>query len=254
MQGQRGLSTNSSEYNAQDFMISQMLGRIATAEPVRVVAVSGSGVSPVGFVDVQPLINLVTGEQKAQEQSVLFKLPYLRIQGGKNALVIDPQPGDIGLAVYAMRDTESLKESRGKDGNVNPGSARAMSKGDGFYLGGFLNAAPERYVLVDDEGVTIEGVAKLTMHGETSVLTAENGLTINADVRINGSLTWTGTAQGDGGPVPAYPDNHSNGGVLCLIFSTSRLQDRCPAANSSDKPHGSFSKCREPQTQHSLPQ
>lgn len=26
MQGQRGLSTNSSEYNAQDFMISQMLG------------------------------------------------------------------------------------------------------------------------------------------------------------------------------------------------------------------------------------
>lgn len=88
MQGQRGLSTNSSEYNAQDFMISQMLGRIATAEPVRVVAVSGSGVSPVGFVDVQPLINLVTGEQKAQEQSVLFKLPYLRIQGGKNALVI----------------------------------------------------------------------------------------------------------------------------------------------------------------------
>ena len=177
MQGQRGLSTNSSEYNAQDFMISQMLGRIATAEPVRVVAVSGSGVSPVGFVDVQPLINLVTGEQKAQEQSVLFK-----------------------LAVYAMRDTESLKESRGKDGNVNPGSARAMSKGDGFYLGGFLNAAPERYVLVDDEGVTIEGVAKLTMHGETSVLTAENGLTINADVRINGSLTWTGTAQGDGGP------------------------------------------------------
>ena len=200
MQGQRGLSTNSSEYNAQDFMIRQLIGQIATAEPVRVVAVSGSGISPVGFVDVQPLVNLVTGEQKAQEQSVLFKLPYLRIQGGKNALVIDPQPGDIGLAVYAMRDTESLKESRGKGGNVNPGSARSLSKGDGFYLGGFLNDAPERYVQIDDEGVTIEGVAKLTMHGETSVLTAESGLTINADVRINGSLTWTGTAQGAGGP------------------------------------------------------
>lgn len=115
MQGQRGLSTNSSEYNAQDFMISQMLGRIATAEPVRVVAVSGSGVSPVGFVDVQPLINLVTGEQKAQEQSVLFKLPYLRIQGGKNALVIDPQPGDIGLAsLRHAAHTESLKESQGE--------------------------------------------------------------------------------------------------------------------------------------------
>lgn len=211
MQGQRGLSTNSSDFNAQDFMIRQMLGRIATAEPVRVVAVSGSGISPVGFVDVQPLVNLVTGEQKAQEQSVLFKLPYLRLQGGKNALVIDPQPGDIGLAVYAMRDTESLKESRGADGTVNPGSARALSKGDGFYLGGFLNAAPERYVQVDDEGVFIEGVARLTMHGETSVLTAESGLTINADVRINGSVTWTGTAQGHGGPA-RFSGGITNGG------------------------------------------
>ena len=45
MQGQRGLSTNSSEYNAQDFMIRQLIGQIATAEPVRVVAVSGSGIS-----------------------------------------------------------------------------------------------------------------------------------------------------------------------------------------------------------------
>lgn len=218
MQGQRGLSTNSSEYNAQDFMIRQLIGQIATAEPVRVVAVSGSGISPVGFVDVQPLVNLVTGEQKAQEQSVLFKLPYLRIQGGKNALVIDPQPGDIGLAVYAMRDTESLKESRGKGGNVNPGSARSLSKGDGFYLGGFLNDAPERYIMVDDTGITLDDGqgGKLELKGGKLTITAPAGIesmsptevhhtpslvfgdgdgataTMNADMQINGSIESTG--------------------------------------------------------------
>ncbi len=89
-----------------------------------------------------------------------------------------------------------------------------MSKGDGFYLGGFLNDAPERYVLIDNEGVTIEGVAKLTMHGETSVLTAESGLTINADVRINGSITWTGTAQGDGGPARFSGGLTNRGGTV----------------------------------------
>lgn len=217
MQGQRGLSTNSSEYNAQDFMIRQLIGQIATAEPVRVVAVSGSGISPVGFVDVQPLVNLVTGERKAQEQSVLFKLPYLRIQGGKNALVIDPQPGDIGLAVYAMRDTEVVKANR--DGKAaNPGSARTYSKGDGFYLGGFLNATPKRYIMVDDTGITLDDGqgGKLELKGGKLTITAPAGIesmsptevhhtpslvfgdgdgataTMNADMQINGSIESTG--------------------------------------------------------------
>lgn len=186
MQGQRGLSTNSSEYNAQDFMISQMLGRIATAEPVRVGRRLRLGRLPGGLrrraASRQPRDGRTEGA--GAERAVQASLPAY--PGREERSGRRPAAGDIGLAVYAMRDTESLKESRGADGNVNPGSARAMSKGDGFYLGGFLNAAPERYVMVNDEGVTIEGVAKLTMHGETSVLTAESGLTINADVRING--------------------------------------------------------------------
>ena len=199
VQGQRGLATNSSAYNAQDFMIRRMLQSINTAEPVRVTAVSSpGGVEPVGFVDVAPLVNLVAGDGSGHVQSGLFKLPYLRVQGGKNALIIDPKPGDVGLAVYCMRDTEAVKENRGA-ASANPGSARMCNKGDGFYLGGFLNGTPERYLMVDDEGVTIEGKTSIIMHGETVTITAESGVTINADVLINGSITWTGTAQGQGG-------------------------------------------------------
>ena len=73
-------------------------------------------------------------------------------------MIVNPQPGDNGLALFSMRDVSVLKSSR--NGPVQPGSRRYMSAADGFYLGGFLNPTAERYVMIDDEGVTIEGVAK----------------------------------------------------------------------------------------------
>ena len=76
MQGQRGLYTNSSEYNAQDFMISQMLGRIATAEPVRVVAVSGSGSQTTSNVRCAPSASIISsGFPKSSFQENFFSSP-----------------------------------------------------------------------------------------------------------------------------------------------------------------------------------
>lgn len=139
IKGQQDFTTDASQFNATDFQIQQALRKINTAEPVRVVSVQPGAVGPVGMVSVQPLVNLVTGTGDGMAQSTLYQLPYLRIQGGENAVIVDPKPGDIGLAVYAMRDTETVKANR--DGKAaNPGSARMYSKGDGFYLGGFLNA------------------------------------------------------------------------------------------------------------------
>lgn len=217
-QGQQGFSAAASEYNAQAFLLRQALLRLNTAEPVRVVAVH-PGTGATGTVDVLPLVRLVTGSGEGMDQSVLFTLPYLRVQGGRNAIIIDPEPGDVGLAVYAMRDTETVKAMAGTDaGPVNPGSARSYDKGDGFYFGGFLNAQPERFVRVDDGGVTIEGVASITMHGNKTTITAENGATINADVLINGnllvngSITWTGTAQGKDGARARFSGGWENTG------------------------------------------
>lgn len=217
VRGQQGFSTGASGYNAAAFQIEQTLRKINTAEPVRVVSVQPGAVGPVGTVSVQPLVNLVTGAGDGMEQSELFQLPYLRIQGGQNAVIVDPQPGDMGLAVYAMRDTEAVKASR--DGTpANPGSARSYSKGDGFYLGGFLNAAPQRYVMVDDTGITLDdgqgGILKL--QGGKLTITAPAGIeitapsevhhtpalifgdgdgataTMNANMQINGSVTSSG--------------------------------------------------------------
>lgn len=187
MQGQQGFSTSASDYNAADFHIVQALMRVNTAEPVRVVSVNASART----VDVQPLVRIVAGGGDTLEQSQLFELPYLRIQGGKNAVIVDPQPGDVGLAVYAMRDVEAFKAAPGQ--SVNPGSARTYDKGDGFYLGGFLNAAPERFLRVTDEGVEIEGVASVKAHGQAVTVTADTQITLDAPVvQITGVLVQTG--------------------------------------------------------------
>ena len=195
MQGQQNFSTSASEYNAEAFRTMQRLMRLNTAEPVQVVAYHASE-SGVGMVDVLPLVRLVAGNGQTVDQSQLFELPVLRIQAGENALIIDPQPGDIGLAVYAMRDTEAVKATRG--GPANPASARCYDKGDGFYLGGFLNKTPARYVKVSDSGVEIEGVAKVDMHGQNVTITAEGKITLDAPVvEVTGTLTQTG-AKGTG--------------------------------------------------------
>lgn len=222
---QRKVNSAATDYNAVAFQIQRALSEISTAEPVTVGAVHiPDPKGPVGFVDVRPLTKIVDGEGKGVTQEQQFKLPYLRTQGGKNALIIDPQPGDKGLAVYAMRDTETLKETRGDDGPVNPGSGRTLDQGDGFYLGGFLNGAPERWVWVHDDGIELEGVDNIHTHGKITIMDAEDGwtvnaesgatinaeagttinvkgggLTVNGDVLVNGSITWTGTAHGRGG-------------------------------------------------------
>lgn len=198
MKGQQQLQTNSSGYNGQDFFVQQMLNTINTAEPVTVTSVSNEGgLAPAGTVTVRPLVNLVDGEGQGHGQSELFQLPYLRIQGGENALVIDPKPGDMGLAVYAMRDTEAVKETRGQ-APANPGSARAYSKGDGFYLGGFLNALPKRYLMIEDEGLTLDD-------GEGGVITMKSGkisITAPAGLEINAPGGITATAPTEKREIP----------------------------------------------------
>lgn len=215
VKGQQDYNTDASTYNAADFQIQQALRKINTAEPVRVTSVQPGGVGKAGTVTVQPIVNLVTGNGDGMEQSPLYSLPYARIQGGENALIIDPKPGDIGLAVYAMRDTEGMKQGDGS--NCNPGSARCYSKGDGFYVGPFLNKTPKRYVMVDDEGITLDDGAggRIELKAGKLTITAPAGIestsptevhntpaltmggdgataTMNADMQINGSVTSTG--------------------------------------------------------------
>lgn len=192
VKGQQDYNTNASAYNANAFQIEQAINKINTAEPVRVTGVNPGGVGKAGTVTVQPIVNQVTGTGEGMQQSAQYNLPYLRMQGGENALIIDPKVGDIGLAVYAQRDTTTMKEGDGTA--CNPGSARCYSKGDGFYLGGFLNKTPVRFVHVEDEGITIDDGAggRMELKSGKLTITAPSGVEIQGNVTVSGSMSVSG--------------------------------------------------------------
>ena len=110
------------------------------------------GVSPFGFVNVLPLVNQLDAAGNPIPHITIFNVPYLRIQGGANAIILDPQDGDIGLCVFASRDITKVKNTQAQ---ANPGSARQFDFSDALYVGGMLNAEPEQFIQFNEDGISI---------------------------------------------------------------------------------------------------
>jgi len=151
------------DLNATAFLVRQMAGRVGTMLPVKVLSCTNAGdLSPVGFVDVQPLVDQHDGAGNSVPHGPLHNLPYVRIQGGDSAVILDPKPGDKGLAFFAQRDISAVKATGGA--NVQ-GSRRRHDMADGCYLGGILNAAPTQYVRFGTDGVEVVTTGTITLKG-----------------------------------------------------------------------------------------
>jgi hypothetical protein len=139
MRSQDGVS----DTDALRFMIEQHLSQVETATLAKVLSVQAGGVGPVGMCTVQPMINQVDGAGQSYAQPSVHNVPYLRLQGGTNAVVIDPAVGDIGICLFCSRDNSAVKRAKTPS---NPGSYRRFDLSDGLYLGGVLNGTPTNYV------------------------------------------------------------------------------------------------------------
>ena len=188
------------------FVIQQALANVQTATIVKVVACSNDGgVSPVGTVDVQILVNQVSGQMVGTPHVTMYGLPYLRVQGGANAVILDPQPGDIGIAVFASRDITNVKSTKSQN---NPGSYRMHDFGDGMYLGGLLNGSPSQFVQFNSSGITIVSPGTITLQAPNIVLNGALQQT-GGNATMSQSLTVTGDVKGNGISL----DSHVHGGV-----------------------------------------
>jgi hypothetical protein len=195
----------STEFGAMSFLVNQILDGRNTATLVEVKGVTNAGgLEPVGFVDVLPLVNQLDGEGNAVPHLVVYRLPYFRIQGGANAIILDPQVGDIGLAVFADRDISAVKASRAA---ANPGSLRRANKADGLFICGFLNSAPSQYVQFTDAGINVVSPTKISFSApaiESSGAWAHSGTIKNNGKDIGSTHTHSGITPGGsntGGPV-----------------------------------------------------
>lgn len=212
--GQMGLWGSTSDFNSTYFLIEQFMALVRTATLVQVVKCTNKAeVSAVGFVDVLPLVNMIDGIGVATKHGTVYNLCYSRVQGGKSAIIIDPQPGDIGLAVISDRDISVIKKTK-KQGN--PGSRRKNDLADGIYVLGVLNAVPTQYIrfLVDGDGnpngiEVVDALGNSFKTGTAGIVMTDkfghiinmksDGIAITGDVTITGKITSTQDASFGGG-------------------------------------------------------
>lgn len=141
---------DSSDLNRLEFLIKVLQRDMSTAIPVIITATQAGDTNAAGYVDARPLVAQLDAWGKALPMATLHHLPYFRLQAGRAGIVLDPVPGDIGLAVFAQSDCSTLKQ--GQKETAQPGSWRKFDQADGFYIGGFLNTKIDTYVRLAQDG------------------------------------------------------------------------------------------------------
>ena len=182
----RRLNSTSSAYNAISFVIeNQIKGMVNTCIPVRVDSCTAPGTGgAAGYVSCTPLVTQMGADGKTLAPVSLPQLPFFRLQFGTAAIVCDPKPGDIGLAVFAQQDCSTVQQ--GASEPAQPGSFRCFDMADGFYLGGFLNVSPTMYIEFAPDGNTIN------VKAPTKVYIDAPTVQIKGNVQVTGSVTSTG--------------------------------------------------------------
>lgn len=181
---------------AQEWIIQRLIRQINTAQLVRVVAVY-PGEDYAGTVDVEPMQLPQSTTGVVLDVAPMYRLPYLRAQGGVSAIILDPAVGDIGLAVFAQRDLSTVVATR------EPAAAptdRAYDAGDGLYLGGFLNAKPAQYVefLPEAAGIDLVTPGNLTIEAGGDMRATVGG---DLAIEVAGTVTVSATSTTWSGPV-----------------------------------------------------
>lgn len=198
-EGQQGAFAALDEVTRLQFIISQMLNDMQTISLVEVMAVTNDGgLSPVGTVDVRPLVHQMTGQRTGVPHGVIYKIPYMRLQGGSNAIIIDPQVGDIGMCGFCSRDISTVVATRKA---ALPASLRKYDWSDGLYFGGFLNGVPVQYIRLSAEGVEIVS--------PTRVRIVAPQVEVAGDMTVTGSIVADGNVTGDSISLKT----HTHGGV-----------------------------------------
>ena len=185
---------------AQDmYIINNLIANIHTMMPVKILSVTvpADELAPIGRCEVLPLVQQIDGSNNVYPMGKIINVPYLRVQGGSNAIVIDPQVGDVGLCGFCERDISIVKRT----GELSaPDTRRKYDINSAVYMFTMMSGTPTQYIHFKSSGIDIKTTGDLNI----------NGLIIKAD----GTLV---TKDGD------TVDKHSHGGVQSGGSNTSPL-------------------------------
>jgi hypothetical protein len=166
-------------------------------------------VGPIGYVDVQPLVNQVDGNGgSSTPHGTVYRIPYYRYQSALGAIIADPMVGDIGEIVVHDRDTSVVRSTNAQ---ANPGSRRRHDLADAVYHGQQQAGAPTQGVAFTSSGLVIFDKNHNTITLANNLITIRVGsatytLDQNGNFKASGNVFWnTDTAATD-----AAGHEHSN--------------------------------------------
>lgn len=200
----RRLNSGASEYNAISFMVENMIkGMVNTAIPVRVDSCTKPGPGgAAGYVSATPLVMQRGADGKSLQPVSLPQLPFYRVQAGTAAVVLDPQPGDVGLAVFSQQDASNIEA--GKTDPVQAGSFRAFDMSDGFFVSCHYGKTPDVYVeLEQNKGVTLQTgqgdpICQIYLDKEGNIsIKSKTKISLEApQIELKGAVTMGGASGG----------------------------------------------------------
>ena len=196
LNGFRTTPASSTPFNVAYFMIRQYMAKVRTATIVKVLAVTNDGgVSPVGSVDIQPLVQQTDGVGNVTSLPPVYGVPYMRVQGGTNAVILDPQAGDLGIALFGDRDLSVIKTTKDMG---TPGSSRRNSLADALYIGGLLNGTPTQFVQFNTDGITVKSTTKVTIEAPNIQANASTQFkVVSPDIQLDGAVHVIGAQTND---------------------------------------------------------
>lgn len=187
---------------AQDkFIIQQLISNVHTMIPVEVISVSvpTGTLAPIGRCSVRPLVQQVDGNNNVYGRGKIINVPYLRVQGGKNAVVLDPVVGDVGLCGFCERDISMVKRTGAE---AAPNTRRQYSLNDAVYMFTMMSGTPEQFVHFKDSGIDIKSTGDININGlvikPNGQLVLANGVVVDTHIHSQGNDS-AGNAQQDTG-------------------------------------------------------
>ncbi len=197
----RSISSGSGEVNQLQFLVRSLISKMSSSAPVEVISVTNDGgVSPIGYVAIRPLVQQIDGDGNVIDHGIIYNVPYMRIQGGSNAVILDPQVGDIGIAIFCDKDISAVKATGAA---APPGSARRFAMSDAVYLQSILSSAPSQYVRFSAAGIELVSPQQVRIQAPAAVI--DGNTTINGNLSVNG-----GTVKNDG---VSIDKTHTHSGV-----------------------------------------
>lgn len=202
VKGSKKTTSANTQVNAISFLVDQIIkDTVNTAEVVRIdSADSQSPDSTGGYGIVTPLVTQADGFDNALQATALPNMPIYRPQAGKAAIIMEPQPGDKGLAIFTKRDSSGVKT--GQNDPTRPASFRNFDQADGFIINGFLGETPEIYLVLDPVSGDITLSTKSANvniscrdSGDIDIKTGSGNINVTAGNGGSGTITLDGRVE-----------------------------------------------------------